>query len=758
MTNARILIAEDEWITAHHIRRHLDRLGHEVVAMVDTGEDAIEKASELLPCLVLMDIKLAGSLDGVEAANRIRQKLGVPVVFLTAFADEETIERAKSSEPLGYLLKPFEPEELRTAIEIALSRKNMEAKLRASEARYRAVSELSSDFAYCFEVQPDGTVQCEWITDAFHRISGHDIDALRQAGDWREIIVPEDRDLYDQRLDSLLSGMPDVRVYRIRTQTGENRWIRDSARAEWHPEERRVHRIIGAAQDITAQKEIEEQLRQERTLYGALFENIPIQTVVVNRDGRIIAYNKAKEESGDRIPPVGGIMYRDYAARHTIDMHAEMMGALRDNSRREYPELPYGTSWLSIAITPFEQGAIITTEDITLIKQAEKERREYEARLRHAEKLESLGVMAGGIAHDFNNLLMAVLGNAELALMDLPEDAPIRASIQAIENAARKAAELSTQMLAYSGKGRLRFRPTDIDEICRETVASLAKSRPDGLHLVLDLHGDLPEVAGDSHQIRQALSNLISNSIEAVGAHEGTVSVRTGLVTRPAEGRRRLETVTELPDGKYVEITVHDTGGGIDPAHVERVFDPFFTTRFTGRGLGLAAALGIVRAHGGSIAMDNRPGEGLVVHMLLSCDEPKSVEPDKPSPPAITQSDRTVLVVDDEDSVRQVARNLLERAGYGVVTAADGIEALQALQKDKPSIHCVLLDLTMPRLGGAAAFQRLREVAPHVPVVLSSGYSVEEATRRFNREELGGFIQKPYQSECLLDTIARALS
>jgi len=405
------------------------------------------------------------------------------------------------------------------------------------------------------------------------------------------------------------------------------------------------------------------------------------------------------------------------------------------------------------------QGNTIKTyganQDITEWRRTEEKRVALEAKVQHAQKLESMGVLAGGIAHDFNNLLTGVIGNAGLALMDLPADLPARHSIEEINVAARRAAELANQMLAYSGGGQFVVEPVDLSDLVRELQHLLGSAVSKRVTLEFDLADDLLAVEGDATQLRQVVMNLVINASEAIGDGDGGVTVRTCL--RDADTSYLADSHVDdgLSSGPYVCLEVADTGCGMDEETKARLFDPFFSTKFTGRGLGLAAVLGIVRGHGGAIRVESKPGKGSTFRVLLPSCDATALELAEPEvvPDGGLRGHGTVLVVDDEEAIRQVSKSALARSGFTVLTAEDGPQAIEAVRADPGRVQAVLLDLTMPHMDAEEVVRELRRLRKDLPIILSSGYSEDEAVRRFAAGDLAGFIQKPYDPATLIQTL-----
>jgi signal transduction histidine kinase/CheY-like chemotaxis protein len=373
---------------------------------------------------------------------------------------------------------------------------------------------------------------------------------------------------------------------------------------------------------------------------------------------------------------------------------------------------------------------------------AEAARRAIEAKVLEVQKLESLGVLAGGIAHDFNNLLVAVMGNAGLALLDLPEDSPARQSIADIETAGRRAGELARQMLAYSGRSRGLVEPIELSELIHELLALLQVSIGKGVELRLQLPETPLVVDGDPAQLRQVVMNLVINAADAIGrTSSGTVSIRAQLLHASAEYLADVHPEAGLSPGPYASLEVADTGVGMDPATRDRIFDPFFTTKDTGRGLGLAAVLGIVHRHRGAIRVYSELGHGTTFRVLLPVSAAVPVV--VPDSDGDWRGEGTVLVVDDDLGVRRVACRLLEAFGLSVRTASSGAEAIAIVEADPGVCDAVLLDLTMPEMSGTEAFDRIQAIRPGLPVVLMSGYHEEELRPELDAR-ICGFIQKPF--------------
>ena len=399
-------------------------------------------------------------------------------------------------------------------------------------------------------------------------------------------------------------------------------------------------------------------------------------------------------------------------------------------------------------------GLLGISTDITDRHDAEKERENLQAQLLQVQKLESLGRLPDGIAHDFNNILTAILGGAATARLSLPPESPAHADLDIVISAAQRAADLTRQMLAYSGKGHFEVRPIDVSRLVKEIANLLETTISKKVQLRLELATELPAVEADVAQVQQILMNLVINGAEAIGDQRGTVLVTTGTQMVDEVYAQSLFAADGIGAGRYVFIEVHDTGSGMDDATKAKIFDPFFTTKFTGRGLGLAAVLGIVRGHGGAIKVYSSLGRGSTFKVFFRASSAAASEIVKPAPRY--RGAGLVLVVDDDAGVRGAARRMFKLFGFDVLEAEDGRRGAAEFAARASEIVLVLLDMTMPEMGGEETFREIRRVRDDVPVILTSGYNEIEATRRFTSKGLAGFLQKPFTPDDLAAKLAAA--
>lgn len=395
-------------------------------------------------------------------------------------------------------------------------------------------------------------------------------------------------------------------------------------------------------------------------------------------------------------------------------------------------------------------GYVFIVRDITERRKEEEERKRLEARVQGAARLESLGGLAGGIAHDYNNILTGVLGNVSLSFFELPPDSPIRARLRQIELSAERAAELTDQLLAYAGQEASVIRPYSLNEVIAEGRPLLETLLPATARLEVHLRKDLPATRLDPDQIRQAIGNLLINAADSLGTEGGTVMLRTSMVNAKRSYFEGAVLDEGQPAGRYVFVEVSDTGCGMDEETRQRMFDPFFTTKESGRGLGLAAVLGIVRAHHGVIKVYSQQGRGTTIEILLPAVEapPRAVEDSGGGVPA-WKATGLALVVDDETLVRDIASRVLARQGFEVLAAENGEQAIELYRSRQAEIRLVLLDLTMPGVSGEEVARKLLESDPSACILLMSGYS-EQAAMQGLGAKVRGFLHKPFRPNELI--------
>ena len=470
--------------------------------------------------------------------------------------------------------------------------------------------------------------------------------------------------------------------------------------------------------------------REWQTTFDAMRDGVAL----VDTEGRIQRVNESMAAmlGRTRAELAGADCARIWSALSPKD---QPVTRALEQRRRESCETEYRDRRLSVTVDPiFDEegrpaGAVQIVSDIT-------ENRRLEEQFREAQKFETVGTLAAGVAHDFNNLLTSIMGNASLVLGELSEANPMHGRLRDVVRASQRAADLTRQLLAYSGKGRHFLQKVEISSVLRGMRGLIEAAVPKKISVNWQLAPHLPEIEADSNQLQQIILNFVSNAAEAIGDGAGCITISTGL---------------NADAWPYLEVV--DTGCGMDADTKSRIFDPFFTTKFTGRGLGLAAVAGIVRGHKGAIEVTSAPGQGSAFRV--------SFPREAAAPPAVEAAPKqekiTVLVVDDEEMVRRIAQASLEIRGYRVLLANNGLEAIQ-IAESHPEIEIVLLDLTMPVMSGEEAIDRIAAARPDARVIVSTGYGQRETAARFSRKHVHGFLHKPYTSRQLTEKIESVLN
>ena len=510
--------------------------------------------------------------------------------------------------------------------------------------------------------------------------------------------------------------------------------------------------MVGIAfENITERKQMEVALREAAIKWQTTFNALGSAVWLLDKEMRIVVANTATQRLfGKDLQDVKG--HHCWEIVHGSDKPVPECPVTRSKRtlRRESMELHVGDQWHEITADPVisDNGTLIgfvhIVSTITERKKLEAERLEFEMRLNQTQRLESLGVLAGGIAHDFNNILMAIMGYAELALDDVSPLSPGRENIVGIVAASKRAAELCGQMLAYAGKSHVERQTMSLGELVEETLHLLKTCISKKSILNLNLEKSLPNIYGAPAQIRQILMNLVINASDAIGERSGVITISTGAMDCSEHYLSKGYIVPPGNAGTYVYIEVSDTGCGMDKQTIKRIFEPFFTTKFTGRGLGLSAIMGIVKTHEGALRVYSEPWKGSTFKVMFPAVEVAKERDQEDSANTAWRGSGTVLIVDDEESIRAISAMQLRRLGLDVLTAEDGRQAVDIYRAHKDEIALVLLDLTMPHMNGEEAYRKLRQINPDVRVILASGYSETDIAARFAGKGLAGCMQKPY--------------
>ena len=634
MSTTRIIVVEDEAIVAADLEECLTRLGYEVPAVVSRGDQAIEKADQLKPDLILMDIILDGDMDGIEAAEIIQNRFEIPILYLTAHADSSTLERAKKTAPFGYILKPFQDRELLSSIEVAICRDRMEKRIKKLSPWLKAILNGIGDGV----IATDKAGIVTFINPAAEALTG-----------WKckEIL-----------------GMNAVEVLDIEDwETGEP---------------------IG---------------------------NLLLEILKLRKVGE---WNKNV-----------GLISVD-GSKHPIEHYCAPI--FDDN----------GTI----------SGGLIVIRDAAECKRAEAEKSRIQTTVQEMQKLETLGMMAGGIAHNLNNILTTIIGHTQLARGEISPNSSAIFNLDQIEKVAMRAVDLNKKILSYSLKGHRAIKRINLNKIVRDIDDLLPWSLGEKISIHYRLAKELPTILADPIEIRQVVVNLALNAIESVGDKRGTIVISTDVIHADIATLRGFYPSYEVSVDDYVSLEIQDDGCGISDKSRTQIFDPFYTTKASGNGLGLTAVLNILRRYKGTIKVQSEPGRRSMFKVLIPMIRKTPIDEPKPAvAPAQWRASGSILIVDDEESVCTVTSEYLKSIGFNTIIANNGFDALNLFAENAQIIKCVILDFYRPGKGGEETFRKLREIKKDVRVLVMSGILEKEDVNHFFDKGLAGFLQKPFAME-----------
>jgi two-component system cell cycle sensor histidine kinase/response regulator CckA len=722
--------------------------------------------SVLFCVLLVLELYVSGNESLVVSEFKLRFYIAFMLVIVASFF----FERLKKKYQLELIdnqrtLKESE-NRFREAFEQledeVSERRRAEEKLRKSEERFREMAEHISEAFWLYDWNKREVI---YTSPAYENIWGRPVENLYACeAEWNESVHPDDLEYARASFEKIVhTGGGEKREYRIVRPDGSVRWVSDSGFAI-RDENGRVVRIAGIAEDITKRKRAEAALRESEERFRELAELMPETIFEVNLEGQLTfvnrnAYNyfgytqadlKRGLSSFDMIIPADRDRARENVARI---LSGEQTGineytALRKDGNT-FPVMIYSAPIFKEGKPVGLRGFAI---DITDRKTAEEERRKLEVQFQQAQRFEALGTLAGGIAHDFNNLLMNIQGNTSLMLFELNNTHPHFELLKNIEKQVKSGAQLTRQMLGYARKGKFNVKPVDLNQIVDESADTFGRTRKE-ITIERKFENDLFPIAADEGQIDQMLLNLYVNAADAMPGG-GKLILKTQNQTHL---NIKSDHYNPMP-GNYVQLTITDTGSGMDKATLERIFDPFFTTKEMGRGtgLGLASVYGIVKSHDGYIDVESEKGQGTTFSIFLPTSE-SDVEGDAPADARLIKGSGTLLIVDDEELVLDVGVNMLKKLGYTVLKALNGTEAVEIFEANKNKIQMVILDIIMPDMGGGQVYDKIKAINPQVKVLLCSGYSVDGQAIELLERGCDGFMQKPFTMEELSGKITQIM-
>lgn len=510
-------------------------------------------------------------------------------------------------------------------------------------------------------------------------------------------------------------------------------------------------------QEIQERRQVEQALSQSLGLNKAILDYMPDMILRIDKNGTFLDYSPSRNMA----PIVSPAMFLGKRMADVLPPHVAAPGTQAVRQAVATNEIQFFEYSLPVEgegehIFESRNIPIGNDEVLTIVRDVTDERRAEQAALQ-TQKLESIGLLAGGIAHDFNNLLTGMLGQNSLALTKLPPDSPARRHLERAVVSAKRAADLTRQLLAYAGKGQFLVESINLNKLVQEVADLLETVLPKQAVLELDLIKHLPPIEADQGQIQQVLMNLVINASEALNEQAGKVQIQTSVqyVTADLHSSEQILPETIVP-GNYVCLEVSDTGRGMSVEEQRRIFDPYYSTKGQGRGLGLSATLGIIRGYHGFLSLHSTPGEGTRFQVYWPAGQEVEVATETAVTPSLPITG-TILIIDDEATVRQAAKEILELFGYQVLTASDGRIGIECYQQQHGQVDLVLLDMHMPIMNGAETFTHLRQIQPNVPILFSSGFTELSASDILQGDRVD-FLQKPYDVAKLIDKIQQMLT
>jgi len=767
----RVVVVNDDPSQLRLIAGLLERWGLEVQAYTQP-ERAIRKFRENGPAdLLVVDLHMPG-LDGWKFCRIIRSEdfhafrempiLVVSATFSGVEVEDVTVELGANA----FLPLPFAKDVFRRYVEDLLAGRKPHYVPTAlvvddDPGVRRSVGKIFEGAGYRVHLAPDGQegsalyrrIRPDVVILDYHLpdLTGETLlETIKRPGDPAVVLV--------------ITGDSDPHLAATLLRKGADGYVRKPFDADYLVDlasRARRERSLLRVEELLELRTQELRASEER--YRTLFGAIPESILIADREGHVVQANQVAEETlAAKGEELVGRRLRELVRGNRIPSLVKALGQVWKTGEGEFEtQLISGKGesrdfQVSARTLDFQgsRSVLLIARDVTERNAMEEEKKKLQAQVQQAQKLESLGVMAGGIAHDFNNLLVGILGNASLTLMDLEPGHPAQEFVQQIETASKRAAELTAQILTYAGNSKVNFQELVLQELVEEMTQLVEPAVSKKAGVRYDLLPDTPPISADPAQIRQVVMNLIMNASDALEGDSGTVEIRVGSLTAGRELLRRSYVGEDLPEGRYVSLEVSDTGCGMDSATLSRIFDPFFTTKFTGRGLGLASTLGIVRSHRGAVLVDSQRGRGTTFRLLFPALEDHE---DRSESGATRRSSRSVssarargdgkgsvLIVDDESAVRNLAKQTLKRVGFTSLSAGDGQEGLTLFRKSRAEIGAVLLDLTMPGMDGQEVLREIRALSPELPVILSSGFSRDQALPALQGDPRTHFLQKPY--------------
>ncbi|MCF7815155.1 MAG: response regulator [Candidatus Cloacimonetes bacterium] len=769
MKKKRIILVEDERIIAEDIKSTLSSHNYEVLDIFSKGEDALQNYHKLAPDLILMDIMLAGKLNGIQTAKKIHEEFNVPIIYLTAYANEDILSQAKITEPYGYLIKPFEERELYATIEMAFYRYKLESEIQKTQMRLSTVfNNVPNIILYEYGKKR------QFISDNVNDLLGYtDQEVINNKQALLDLIHPEDKQIIYEKIENWnkndRQGMLTI-WYKVKHSDGYYVWVEDRLIEIKNSKEGNY--ITGVIVDNSNLKKAEEALKKSRSRYRAIVED---QTEFICRfdSNKLITFvNMAfcRLMNSDLVDLIGS-GWNDYFPEQEIKKINKLLENLN-------VENPYSTiefwfqdhkteklylEWTFRAIFNDDNEFIefqAVGKDTTQRKKAEIEKEKIREQLHQSQKMEVLGNLAGGIAHDFNNLLTAINGYADVAIKKLlPSDSALK-DIEVIKDCGLKAAALTKQLLGFSRKQIIEKKLIDVNQIISNLNRILLRLIGNDISLQMNFSEEKSLINADANQVEQVLINLIVNAKDAM-QNGGKIIVKTKKEYLDDITAKKLELEKA---GNYEVISVQDNGSGIAPENLEKIFEPFFTTKELGKGtgLGLATVFGIVKQNNGHIEIETKLEKGTTFQIYLPSAEATETElndsnKESDQETELTRGSETILLVEDEEAIRDFVASILKEYGYNVLEASNGEEGLRLAQNYENNIQLLLSDIRMPKMTGPELATGIKQIYPDIKIIFVSGHTENDKIRSDIEKSEAAFLQKPFSFEALVEKVRTEL-
>ncbi len=763
----KILIVEDNAIVAADMKERIQKMGYRVIGCLARGERAIDSLKTELPDLILMDIKLKGELSGIETAAAIRAEHDIPVIYITSYSDEKTLELAKATDPFGYIVKPFEDRELRIVIELAIHKHTMGRRLKENEQWFKTTLSSIGDGVITTDMQ--GCVT--FMNPVAETLTGWNIAEAKglPITDVFHIVNEESREIVKNPVTKVIETGRTVGLANhtlLISKNGRELPIKDSSAPILLDNEQPVG-IVLVFQDNEKDREAEKKLQASEEKFRVLFDYAPLPYQSLNKDGyilhvnqtwlRTLGYEKEEVEGqffGDFLKPEWrGHFEENFPKFKSI---GEVLGVQFEMVRKDGT---YLTVQFDGKISSDAHGDFLRTHcvfrDITQEVKLSKQLQEQEKELRQHQKLEAIGTLAGGIAHNFNNILSAIIGFTELSIEDVTAGTELHDNLEEVYSASIRAKTLVDQILAFSREEDDKKQIIEVQSLVHDALGILRETVPASIEITETTNNECIKIKANITQLQQVFMNIVTNSVYAMGS-EGTVSVKVDKVH--IDESRSISGVT-LPSGEYAKIVFRDTGSGIANEHIDRIFDPYFTTKPQGKGsgLGLSVAHGIVSSHGGQIIATSEVGLGTDFTVYLPFySETVEAQTAQLLDRNYSGSER-VLVVDDEIKLTKIYERHLVRSGYDVTIALGSTDALERFREKPDDFDLVITDMAMPWMTGLQLAKEIKVIRPGIPVLLCTGYSEEIDQKEPLPVQLNGLIMKPVERGQLLKKIREIL-